>query len=665
MAFVLVALVINVASLAIVKSTAAGVAAPVRPATPVTALPVSPAPAPAATTFDQGYVDDGQVCLHWFVHVTDLHFNQVPDSHHHRAYAAFLNYTHAVVHPFTIIVTGDLVNGQRPDNYTDPGTRARAQWQNYFGVVNASPYATDPNPYRYLDVAGNHDRNADLGAALFLNHTLLGRRLGTLQAFFTAEFSTGTTAYAALDSSGPLSAPPIPFCSEGNLDPADLTEYAAFLADHAGAEHKFTFQHHTPLETFGMVPDPASEWIRDEVAFNAKYGVDVVWFGHSHFEFVETWGDVVHAMGDRWRDQYRLGEAEGGVEGMFGEPITEGPDNASATGEQVGYFYHLVAVDGHGVSYANVPFSHLPSIVITNPGNPYFLDGADPVASTRGDGHVRALVFPNASDPVVSVRCQVDGGPWVPMLPYGGAPNLYETPRGTVQDPAPVLPDDDGDHAVRVKVRLASGLEYTRAALATTEPRRKWVWQGVLVWFLVGLAALVTFINRENFPLRRADGRRRRLTHAEKVAMRTRHNARAAKPASLPYLGWAVVLCFLVVPWGVLPLVQGAPAAVYSLFVVTPHETTFLIESLIYSAGRLLLIFPLLYFGTRTYHPEVIVLAALLLFGSAGVMAGAGTRGFGALGWILPGVYVDCVLGGLLFATNVRKTWLARKLWPA
>ncbi|MBD3353470.1 MAG: hypothetical protein GF364_18450, partial [Candidatus Lokiarchaeota archaeon] len=201
-------------------------------------------------TEDLGYIDDENICLHWFIHITDTHISKYPTDLNAIALSQFLNWSYDNIHPFTLVLTGDFHGGQRPDNYLNLSGRVTEEYQNYFNIVNGSRFGDDPNPYRFLDPAGNHDRNADWNAELYLNYSMMGTRLGTIQSFFSANFSHGDVIYSMLDSS-PYLSPPIPFGSEGNLDAIDLEEYSTFLDSNQAAEHKFTFFHQHPLESWG------------------------------------------------------------------------------------------------------------------------------------------------------------------------------------------------------------------------------------------------------------------------------------------------------------------------------------------------------------------------------------------------------------------------------
>lgn len=613
---------VNGISLSYVLTNPPSVTLPPRTPAAYGSVPITP-----GNNENLGYIDDGTVCIAWFLHVTDIHFSN--NQEHGIRYGQFLNFTYDRIHPLSVIVTGDLLSGSQPENYVDMTGRPQEELEYYYSIVNATPYATDPNPYRYVETTGNHDRNSDWGAQVFLNTTLAGHRLGSIQNFFRVNFSIGDTLFSCLDSGGPMEAPPVPFGSEGDLDATDLSEYTSFLTAHPDAEHKFTFHHHNPVGTWGFSTNTPSGLPQNELCLSNEYQIDGVFFGHSHFDFVETWGDVPLIMGDRLRDEYTDDE----------------------TGLNTQFYYHLVAIDGGGVNYANVPYSRLPNVVITNPSNPVFLGPGDSIINTRGDGHVRALVFSNSSDPVSSVDYQLDGGAWKSMGLYSGSQVLYESPRAT-----PAIPDDGASHTVNIRVITSGGIEVMQAAEVAYTPRRIWVWQGIFLGLFLIIASIVVVCNRDNMPLMRADGRRRRLSHAEKVQKRVTMNQQRNRPWWLPILGWTVVLGYLFMPWGFFPMIHGAFAAVYALAIVTPISVLSMIEPFLYSLALLLLIFPVLYHGIRKYRPNLVSIGALLLFASAGLMTYMAWDGYKVLGLILPEVYLDIIIGLVIFIGTFKHT---------
>jgi calcineurin-like phosphoesterase family protein len=591
-----------------------------------------------SNTESLGYIDNQNISLHWFIHVTDIHLTHDNNSERNQAYSRFINYSYYNIHPFTVIVTGDLIGGQRHGFYDNISGNPETQYMNYFSIVNSSPYRTDPNLYRYLDSPGNHDRNADWGARSFLNYTLTGSRLGTTQALFSANFSSGTTTYSVLDSA-PYNAPPVLFGSEGHLDSIDLSEYELFLKKTETAETKFSFHHHHPLITFGAYNSPTSNILQSEMSLNSKYGVDAVFYGHTHMEFMETYGDCVWIMGDRWGDQY--------VDTDTGETLTNS--------------YHLVSIDNNGVNYQEVYFSSLPNIIVTNPSNPYFLDSNDKISNTRGDGHIRTLVFGNESDPIKSVDYQLDSGNWIPMSLTQNSEVLYESSRGSSISPLYAIPNDGKAHTVKIRVKLASGEIHYQEAQVSYNAARKMFFEGILIGLLIGLIGIVFVINRDNYPLKRADGKRRRLTREEKVEKRKEWNQSHNKPWWLPFAGFSIFISFILIPWGVFPLIQSSPTLVYSSFLYNPAiGSFFVIESLIYVS--IIFVFGLLslYWGIRTYHPEVVNFGSFLIIINTIFVIGIAFESYNAAGLFLPGIYVQLGLAICIFLGNFKNTFATR-----
>ena len=244
-------------------------------------------------TEDLGYIDDSQISLYWFIHITDVHINSNENDTNLANFKDFLNFSYYNIAPLTVINTGDMIMGQRPDSYVNISEKVIKEWTNYFSAINSSPYATDPNPYRYLETPGNHDRNSDWGAQAYMNYTLTGRNHGTIQTFFSANFSRGSVAFSMIDTT-PWSAPPVILGSEGHLDAMDLDEYHRFLELNKESKNKFTFFHHPAVEAFGIAPTSKSIMPKTLLELNRQYGVDISFFGHSHFHFLETYGQSAH-----------------------------------------------------------------------------------------------------------------------------------------------------------------------------------------------------------------------------------------------------------------------------------------------------------------------------------------------------------------------------------
>lgn len=589
-------------------------------------------------TEQYGYIDDNQISMAWFLHVSDLHLETEANSSTSLALGQFLNFSYNQIHPLTVIVTGDQVKGQRPDNWVNLSGRVEQEWKTYFEIANKSPFAADPNPYRYIETAGNHDRNADWNAQYFLNYTLAGRKLGTIQSFFSINLSYGKTLFSILDSS-PYLAPPAPLGSEGNLDQDDVDEYTKFLLDNEDAEHIFSFQHHHPLECFGLTSDPSSGLFKDISAYHQQFNVDAVFYGHAHSNFVETYGDVVYLMGDRFGDKYNTGN-----------------------GIETQYYYHIVAIDSGGVNYINVPFSDIeqgkPHILITNPSNGLFLDNHDSIANTRGDGHIRALIFTNETTEIKGVAWQIDDGEWNPMLPYLGTSKLlYESQRGLPSDPMDAIPDDNKNHIVRIRVEMEDGAFYYSEASVDYQPIRKPWWQIFVLLIIIGVISIVIKDNSYYLPFERTRFRFKRISYAEKNSKRKAKNAEKNRPWWFPMATLSIILCFLLLPWAIFPINQGYPGIIYSLFYYTgSFGPTFTFETLLYTALIPFVVIPLLIAGTRNYNPEKVNLASILLLLNCAFVIWEINYDFGIHGMILPAIFFYISMGLVILIRNFRNT---------
>ena len=69
---------------------------------------------------------------------------------------------------------------------------------------------------------------------------------------------------------------------------------------------------------------------------------------------------------------------------------------------------------------------------------------------------------------------------------------------------------------------------------------------------------------------------------------------------------------------------------------------------------------PNYYFGTRTYHPQLIRDGSIYLILSSGLMFYAAYRAFGLNGLLLPGVYFDLVIGIIIYLGNCKNTFQFR-----
>ncbi|MHA1341091.1 MAG: metallophosphoesterase [Promethearchaeota archaeon] len=585
-------------------------------------------------TENLGYIDDNNISLFWFVQVTDTHLDSIPIDFVNE-YANFLNWSYNYIHPFLLINTGDLAPEQNIYNISGIDPHVLERCQKYFEIVSTSPYAIDPNPYRYLDISGNHDRNCDWNAKVYLNYTLMGRNFHSLQNFFKANFSMGDVVFNLLDSS-PLLAPPINFGSEGHLDRDDLSEFIKYMNKNKDAENIFVFQHHHPLETIGLMSPSKGMLPMVPSQLFSYYNVDALFYGHFHMQFYETYGDTVYIQGDRWKNSYYDYE----------------------TNHYVRYYFTIISVDSNGINFVYHPFTRKPAIIITNPSNALFLDSHDSISNTRGDGHVRALVFTDPEHPIKSVKYKIDEGNWISMSLYPNSTLLYESDRGTISNPKYAIPDDGKHHKVDVKVELVDGTSYIQSSEVQYKPVRKPVWQNIFTGVLIFIVGIIVFINRDNLPLKRADRKWRRLTRQEKIQKRLERTKKYNKPWLLSYLFLAYFISIVAIPWAVLPLFSEAPGAIYTIFGYNYNGIFFLFENWLYSIIRFSIVLPILYWSIRNYQPEGVNLGAIILLLNAGLMWAMEFHHFILRGLALPGVYFDFTVGVIIFGVNFPNTIL-------
>jgi hypothetical protein len=351
-------------------------------------------------------------------------------------------------------------------------------------------------------------------------------------------------------------------------------------------------------------------------------------------QFHETIGDMVAIMGDRFADEYSVDDY----------------------GEKTRWYYQIVSIDNSGMNFVNVPFSHLPNMIITNPSNPIFLDENDPIADTRGDGHIRALVFPDPSDPIEIVEYRIDGGDWTPMVLYKTSDILYESSRGG----DPVIPNDKNDHIVEVRAKAVSGKLLLQTTKVAYSPERKLFWEGILMGIMFFFIGVVIVQNRDNYPLKRSDGHRRRLTHEEKVAKRVQKNNEKQRPWWMPILAWGAVLTFFFVPWGIFPIWQGQFVPVYAFFVNYPMYPMYFIEASLYCAGIILFGFASLYWGIRTFHPDGANFGGFTLVANAIFTIYYVWDKYPGAPMMFPALYFYIFAGLAIMAGCFRKTYLGK-----
>jgi hypothetical protein len=332
------------------------------------------------------------------------------------------------------------------------------------------------------------------------------------------------------------------------------------------------------------------------------------------------------------------------------------------TGEDANFFYHIISVDSTGINYINVPLSRDPQILITNPSNPVFLTDRNEIGSTRGDGHVRTLIFSNGTDTISQVDYKVDNGEWEPMMRYGGASErLWESFRTKGGASYEAIPDDGKDHSVRVRVIMESGEEWYQDAISTSKRKLVMVWELIIIILIVVLVAIAAFMNKDNFPLKRADGMRRRLSKEEKGEHRKMLATSRNKPEILSLLFICIVIGTLTIPWGVFPVFQGGYASVFPWFMISMRGIDFFSETLAYASVKIILGMPILFFGLRKYVPESVFLGSLVIFGNAAFVLHYATKAFASLVFT-PVAYLDIFLSGGIFLVNLPRTWGWKKM---
>ncbi len=583
-----------------------------------------------------GYIDDSQISLYWFIHITDVHINSDENDTNLANFKEFLNYSYNRISPFTVINTGDMIMGQRSDSYVILSEKVMKEWTNYFGAVNSSPYATDPNPYRYLETPGNHDRNADWGARVYLNYTLAGQKHGTIQTFFSANFSRGAAAFSMLDTT-PWAATPGSLGSEGHLDQADLDEYHRFLEFNKNSLNKFTFFHHPAVEAIGIAPTSLSPLPKTLFALNREYGVDISFFGHSHFHFLETFGQSAHIMGDRFKDS--------------AEYLT--------TNTQEKNFYHIISVDNGGINFINVPLSADPQIVITNPSNPIFLTSRNPYRTTRGDGNIRTLVFTRENNTVAKVEYNLDGKEWKSMNPYNGTSRvLWESSRSVDE----TIPSDGKDHKIVVRVTMNDGKIYYQSAEATSKRKTQMVWELIFIALIAIPIAICLFVNRVKISSiwYTISNRKQKLTKIERKTIDLHKQQELS--IQISYLAFSLLIFSFTIPWALLPVFQGGYGAVFSWGgVLSMRGIDWFVEAVVFTFGNIVAGLPILYSGIQKKSRGLVIFSSTIIFANTSYFMFRASIQYSAI-LFEPGFFIDLTLSIIIIVITLKETQIIKKM---
>ena len=407
------------------------------------------------------------------------------------------------------------------------------------------------------------------------------------------------------------------------MDGEDLDEDHRFLEENKGCVNKFTFFHHPAEEAFGMSPTSVSPMPKTLMGLNSEYGVDISFYGHSHFHSLETFGQSAYMMGDAFK---------------FNKKFVE--YNLSKE-----HSYHIVSVDNGGINFINVPITADPQIIITNPTNPVFLTDRSPSKNTRGDGNVRTLIFTKENDTVDKVEYRLDNNEWQPMNPYNGtSKRLWESPR-TLQS---AIPDDGQNHKITVRVTMKNGDVYYESAEATSQRKVKMIWELVLIITIISAMGICLFKNRDNLPLMRSDNVRRRLTKEEKNAKRARIAKENQIPALVFHLVYAIIICTFVLPWGIYPLFQGGNVMVFSTgAILSVRGFDWLSEAFLFTCPILILGIPLMLDGIRYNRPDNAWFGALAVLVNSAFMVFYSYDSFEIITFT-PGLFVNIVLSLLV-----------------
>jgi len=213
------------------------------------------------------YSDD-PTSIFWFIHVTDLHIDNVASAHEISNLEWVLGESFDIVQPLFVVATGDLVD--HSDGLCYWCGVVEAEWDLYRQIVDGAGMTLDT----YLDVVGNHDTYADEGASYYLARSLQGSAQGTTQPHWRFDLPFGSYHFFSVattcnDWQG--------WPSDNNLvTPEELGEILDHLDEQADANLSIGFGHH---DYFGYLSLPNAQEV-DALLYD--YGVPLYIHGHEH-----------------------------------------------------------------------------------------------------------------------------------------------------------------------------------------------------------------------------------------------------------------------------------------------------------------------------------------------------------------------------------------------
>lgn len=320
--------------------------------------------------------DDSKVL--WLVHISDTHIGaEVYDDT--TRFNWFVNEALAVLQPFLVVNSGDLVDGS-PNSIPASGQDPQ-EWATYRDIVDDAGVPPD----LYYDLAGNHDYYGSVDLVDYMENSVSGSTYSTKTHAVTISTSFGDYFVYGAATPGDDGAT---FIEHPEFSTEELADLEAELLAHDGDELILVFGHHRPHQ-----PENSSQ----AMSLIAQHG-GFYFHGHSH-----GYDSYLHD----------------GI--VVSEVDTLGKGNINNVA--------VVAIDNNAVSYAATDSEDpWPFIVPTAPVSPSLLSG-DPnpytyqVCNTGTENPVRALVFDVSIVSGVTVQCN-DATP-VPLEQHPQIPQLW------------------------------------------------------------------------------------------------------------------------------------------------------------------------------------------------------------------------------------------------
>ncbi|MFO8017650.1 MAG: metallophosphoesterase [Promethearchaeia archaeon] len=419
---------------------------------------------PSVNHIDQGYINDSDNELIWFLHVTDTQDIWYDDGKIGQ-WRQMLNQSYREINPFLIYNTGDLVNSDYENFITGNERDQRIEeWERY----NQSLYDSGMNSSIYMDVIGNHDVYGDLGNSYFLNYSMMGKELNTLQYGFNRSFSFGDYAFIGLHTAEDYGIR-YPFALFGYLNTQELDWYEQELTRFQDCDRIFLMGHHPPFEIYSTRSSSGKSFFQ----LNEEFDVDYYFMGHGHINSFQNVNGMLAIETEKFSN-------EGGS-------------------------YRIVTLDKNQLSTSIERVGQWPQGIITNPPRRDYLE-----EETWTDGeHIRVLAWdPEGVNFVEWSAFTPDGSKqiidWENLDNISSTGPLWEGDFSKLEEKMAKNSDLESS-LIKVRISGKSG-ENIKEILYSPTQRTPFGWYEAIpliyisCFSLIGIAIIVTYYLRTRVP---------------------------------------------------------------------------------------------------------------------------------------------------------------------